>query len=160
MEHLAWSYADNWDVPVVALRYFTVYGPRQRPDMGMNRFIASVAAGRPIQVYGDGEQIRDFTYVTDVVAATIGAATADVATPTVLNVAGGSSTTVSNVLRLIGEHVGAEVLTEHVAEQPGDVRVTGGVIERAVRTLGWQPTVPLEEGLKRQVEQQLTATES
>lgn len=155
MEHLAWSYADNWGVPVVALRYFTVYGPRQRPDMGMNRFIARVAAGEPIQVYGDGEQIRDFTYVSDVVAATIAAALLDVVTPTVLNIAGGSSTTVSNVLRLIGEHVGAEVLIEHVEEQPGDVRVTGGVIDRATRMLGWRPTVTLEEGLKRQVAHQL-----
>jgi UDP-glucuronate 4-epimerase len=155
MEQLAWSYAENWGVPVVALRYFTVYGPRQRPDMGMHRFIAKAAASESITVYGDGEQVRDFTFVSDVAAATIAAASADLPTPTVLNVAGGSSGTVNDVLQLVAEHVGQPVRTRYSAPQPGDVRVTGGAIDRARGLLHWEPAVPLDEGIKRQVAHQL-----
>ncbi len=155
MEHLAAAYAENWALPVVMLRYFTVYGPGQRPDMGMHRFIAAAAAGEPVTVYGDGEQVRDFTYVDDVVSATLAVATADVAPASVFNVAGGSSSTVNDVLRLVAETVGLEVATRHLPEQPGDVRVTGGAIDRARGAFGWHPEVPLAEGVKRQVAHQL-----
>jgi nucleoside-diphosphate-sugar epimerase len=155
MEQLAWAYAENWGVPVTVLRYFTVYGPWQRPDMGMHRFISRAAAGEPVTVYGDGEQVRDFTYVTDAAAATVAAATADVPPGSLLNVAGGASSTVNNVLKLVAEHVGREVISHREPEQPGDVRVTGGSIDRARRILGWEPAVPLADGIKRQVVQQL-----
>ena len=155
MEQLAWAYAENWGVPVTVLRYFTVYGPWQRPDMGMHRFIARAAAGEPVIVYGDGEQVRDFTYVSDVAAATVAAATGDMPPGSLFNVAGGSSSTVNNVLKLVAENVGREVMTQREPEQPGDVRVTGGSIDRARRILGWEPAVPLAEGIKRQVVQQL-----
>jgi UDP-glucuronate 4-epimerase len=155
MEHLARAYVDNWGLPVVMLRYFTVYGPAQRPDMGLHRFIERVAAGEPVPVYGDGEQVRDFTYVGDAARATIAAATADVPPGTVLNVAGGSSTTVNRVLEMVGECVGRAPILRHLPEQPGDVRATGGTIERARRYLGWEPEVPLAEGIKRQVAHQL-----
>jgi len=155
MEQLAWAYAENWSVPVTVLRYFTVYGPWQRPDMGMHRFIARAAAGEPVTVYGDGEQVRDFTYVTDAAAATVAAATADVPPGSLFNVAGGASSTVNNVLELVAENVGSEVITQREPEQPGDVRVTGGSIDCARRILGWKPAVPLAEGIKRQVVQQL-----
>jgi len=151
MEQLAWAYAENWDVPVTVLRYFTVYGPGQRPDMGMHRFIAGAAAGEPVTVYGDGEQVRDFTYVTDAAAATVAAATLDVPPASLFNVAGGSSSTVNDVLKLVSESVGREVISRHEPNQPGDVRVTGGSIDRARLVLGWEPAVPLEEGVKRQV---------
>lgn len=157
MEHLAVAYADNWGLPMVMLRYFTVYGPGQRPDMALHRFIAAAGAGEAVTVYGDGEQVRDFTYVSDVVAATLAAADADLPGATVLNVAGGSSITVNGVLRLVSETVGRQLGTRHVAEQPGDVRVTGGVIDRARRLLHWEPEVPLAEGIKRQVEYQMGA---
>lgn len=160
MEQLAWTYAENWGVPVVVLRYFTVYGPSQRPDMGMHRFIARMAAGEPVVVYGDGEQVRDFTYVADAAAATVAAATSDVPMGSVINVAGGSSSTVNNVLRLVAESVGREVATRREPEQPGDVRITGGAIDRARRILRWEPAVPLEEGIKRQVVHQLGGNRS
>jgi UDP-glucuronate 4-epimerase len=156
VEQLASAYADNWGVPAVLLRYFTVYGPGQRPDMGIHRFIEATAAGEPVTVYGDGEQVRDFTYVTDAAAATIAAATADVEPGAIFNVAGGSSSTVNEVLRLVAESVGREVVTRHVAEQPGDVRVTGGAVDRARRILGWRPEVSLSEGIKRQAVHQLS----
>jgi UDP-glucuronate 4-epimerase len=155
MEHLAMAYGDNWGLPVALLRYFTVYGPAQRPDMGLHRFIAAAAQGRPVTVYGDGEQVRDFTYVSDAVTATTAATTADVPPGSVLNVAGGSSTTVNEVLRLVAECTGRAVATRRVAEQPGDVRITGGAIERARRLLGWEPEVPLHEGIKHQIAHQL-----
>ncbi len=155
MEQLAWAYVENWRLPVVALRYFTVYGPAQRPDMGMHRFIAHAASGEPIPVYGDGEQVRDFTYVSDVARATIAAATADLEPGTLLNVAGGSSTTVNGVLQLVSECVGREIVRHRVPEQPGDVRATGGTIDRARRLLRWEPEVPLADGVKRQVAHQL-----
>ena len=155
MEQLAWAYVENWGLPVVALRYFTVYGPGQRPDMAMHKFIRNAATGEPVTVYGDGEQLRDFTYVSDAAAATIAAASADIRAGSVFNVAGGSSSTVNNVLRLVSESVGCELITHREPEQPGDVRATGGAIDRARALLGWEPAVPLEEGVKRQVVNQL-----
>jgi UDP-glucuronate 4-epimerase len=155
MEHLARAYAENWGLPVVVLRYFTVYGPRQRPDMALYRFIAAAARGRPVPVYGDGEQVRDFTYVSDAVAATVAATTGDVPPASVLNVAGGSSCTVNEVVRLVAECMGCVIATRRIAEQPGDVHVTGGAIDRARRLLQWEPEVPLHEGIKHQIAHQL-----
>ena len=155
MEELAWAYVENWGLPAVMLRYFTVYGPAQRPDMGIHRFVEHAMAGEPVPVYGDGEQVRDFTYVSDVARATIAASTADLAAGTVLNVAGGSSSTVNEVLRLVSENLGREVATHRQPEQPGDVRATGGAIDRARRLLRWEPEVSLAEGIKRQVAHQL-----
>ncbi|HKY66009.1 MAG TPA: NAD-dependent epimerase/dehydratase family protein [Acidimicrobiales bacterium] len=157
MEHLAGAYVENWKLPVVLLRYFTVYGPAQRPDMALHRFIASTAAGELVPVYGDGLQVRDFTYVGDVAAATIAATVAEVAPGTVLNIAGGSSATVAHVLDLVGAAVGRDVSVERLAPQPGDVRVTGAAIDRAHDLLGWAPEVPLDEGVARQVEHHLGA---
>jgi nucleoside-diphosphate-sugar epimerase len=155
MEQLAGAYVANWGVPVVALRYFTVYGPGQRPDMAMHTFIRRTAAGLPVTVFGDGEQVRDFTYASDAAAATVAAATADLPAGTVLNVSGGSSSTVNDVLQLVAKSVGREVAVRREPEQPGDVRATGGAIDRARTLLHWEPAVPLEEGIKRQVVDQL-----
>jgi UDP-glucuronate 4-epimerase len=155
MEHLARTYGENWGLPTVLLRFFTVYGPGQRPDMGMHRFISAAARDEAVTVYGDGEQVRDFTYVSDAVAATIAAATADVQPASVFNVAGGSSSTVNEVVRIVAESTGCTIATRRVAEEPGDVRFTGGTITRARRLLHWEPEVPLHEGIKRQVAHQL-----
>jgi UDP-glucuronate 4-epimerase len=155
MEHLASAYGANWGLSSVVLRYFTVYGPGQRPDMALHRFITAVAAGQEVMVYGDGHQVRDFTYVADAAAATIAAIEADVAPATVLNVAGGSPTTVANLLRIVSEEVGRPVISRNLPEQPGDVRVTSGATDRARRMLGWQPEMLLDEGVKRQVAHQL-----
>ena len=155
MEHLAWAYAENWDVHVVALRYFTVYGTGQRPDMAIHSFIAHATADELAVVYGDGEPIRDFTYVSDAAAATIAATAVDVPRGSVFNVAGGSSRTVNNVLRLVSEALGREVVVRHLPRQPGDVLVTRGAIDRATRVLGWEPLVPLDDGIKQQVVHQI-----
>jgi UDP-glucuronate 4-epimerase len=155
MEHLASAYGANWGLSTVVLRYFTLYGPGQRPDMALHRFIAAVAAGRPVPVYGDGDQVRDFTYVSDAAAATIAAVEADVAPASVFNVAGGSPTTANDLLDLVAEHVGRPLITRHLPTQAGDVRATHGAIDRARALLGWRPEVSLDDGVKLQVVHQL-----
>jgi UDP-glucuronate 4-epimerase len=149
-EHLCSLYGANWGVPTVSLRYFTVYGPRQRPDMGMHRFFTAIRQGRPLPIFGDGEQVRDFTFVSDVVAANLAAAAADVAPGTVLNVAGGGSISVNDLIAVIERTVGHEIEIERLPEQAGDVRATGGSIERTRALLGWAPAVGIAEGLAAQ----------
>src|SRR3954451_8371562 len=105
-EHLCGLYAANWGLPTVSLRYFTVYGPRQRPDMGIYRFIDAALTGCDVPLYGDGSQVRDFTFVADAVRANVLAAQSAAAPGTVCNIAGGSSVTVDEVLALVAEHSG------------------------------------------------------
>jgi UDP-glucuronate 4-epimerase len=150
-EHLCGVYAANWGVPTVALRYFTVYGPRQRPDMAMHRLIEACMAGRSFPVYGDGRQIRDFTYVGDVVGANLLAASRPVGPGSVLNVAGGTAATLAEVIEIVGELAGRPVEFERRPAHPGDVERTGGASERARDVLGWRPAATLREGLARQI---------
>jgi nucleoside-diphosphate-sugar epimerase len=150
-EHLCGLYAANWGLSTVSLRYFTVYGPRQRPDMAMRRLADAAVAGTPFSLFGDGRQVRDFTYVADVVAANLAAGFADVAPGTVVNVAGGSNAVMADVIRLIGELAGSPILLERSGSEAGDVQRTGGSTERAHQLLGWEPRVSLEDGLAAQV---------
>jgi len=136
-------------MPAVALRYFTVYGPRQRPDMGFNRFVAALLHGRPIGVYGDGEQTRDFTFIADAVEANLAAAERGVP-GRAYNVGGGSRVSVNRVLETLGRIAGRAPEVQHGAPQPGDPRDTGADIARARADLGWSPKVQLEDGLARQ----------
>jgi nucleoside-diphosphate-sugar epimerase len=145
-EHLANLYWANHGVPAVSLRYFTVYGPRQRPDMGFHRFFTAVQQGKPISVYGDGEQTRDFTFVSDAVAATIAAGT--LGRPgTVYNVGGGSRVTLNHVLDLIARVTGRPIAIQREPNQKGDMRHTYADTSRAREDLGFVPRVSLEEGL-------------
>jgi nucleoside-diphosphate-sugar epimerase len=150
-EHLCGLYAANHDVPAVSLRYFSVYGPRQRPDMAFHRFCEAALEDKPLPLYGDGEQVRDFTYVSDAVAATSAAATADLAPGTVLNIAGGSAASVNHVLDLLAGLVGRELRLDCLPEQAGEVQRTGAATSRAVRALGWAPRVDLRQGLRAQL---------
>lgn len=150
-EQLCRLYAANWNIPTTSLRYFTVFGPRQRPDMGIHRFIEAALDGRRLRVYGDGEQVRDFTYVDDVVAANLMAAATDVAPGTVMNIAGGCSTTVNALLAQLADLADLDIAVTHLAEQPGDVRITGGSTARAERLLGWAPATDLATGLAQQI---------
>lgn len=150
-EHLVSLYAANFDVPGVSLRYFTVYGPRQRPDMALHRLIEAARGGSPFPLFGDGSHIRDFTYVGDVVRANLAAGTADVPPGTILNVAGGGSTTMSELIAMVGEEVGVPVPLDVLPGQPGDVHQTGGDITAIGEALGWQPQTPLRDGIKAQV---------
>jgi UDP-glucuronate 4-epimerase len=150
-EHLCSLYAANWGLPTVSLRYFSVYGPRQRPDMAMSRLVDSALNGTPFPLYGDGGQVRDFTFVGDVVAATVAAGRRDVEPGTVLNVAGGSSASMNEVIDLIAAVAGRAPTVERTPAEPGDVHRTGGSIELARAVLGWEPATVLREGLAAQV---------
>lgn len=150
-EHLCQAYADNFGVAIAILRYFTVYGPRQRPDMAIHRLIEAARHQTPFSLFGDGSQIRDFTFVDDVVAANIAAATAPNLPDSPLNVAGGSSTTLLELVQLVGAAVEREVPIDWQEAKPGDVDRTGGAVERAGELIGWRPTVTLDEGVRRQV---------
>lgn len=149
-EHLCGLYAANWGVPTVALRYFTVYGPRQRPDMAIHRLIEAGLAGTAFPLNGDGSAVRDFTYVDDVVAANLAAVDADLEPGQVVNVAGGGEVAMKELLELAGELLGGDIAVEHRPAAVGDVDRTGGTIDRAAELLGWTPKVPLVEGLARQ----------
>lgn len=152
-ERLAMAYAvrPGSRLSVVALRYFTVYGPRQRPDMAIGRVLRAIRTGDPLCLYGDGTQRRDFTYVDDVVSATIAAATAP-ARAEVVNVGGGRSVSMLDVLESAAVVAGQAVPVVRDARQPGDVNVTEADLTKARELLGYAPTVPLAEGMRRQWE--------
>jgi nucleoside-diphosphate-sugar epimerase len=150
-EHLVRLYGRELALPTVALRFFTVYGPRQRPDMAFHRFIASAFSGERCRIFGDGEQTRDFTYVADTVRACRRAATGG-EPGAVYNVSGGSRVTVNEVLELVAEFTGRTGWWEHVGTEPGDPRHTGGDASLARTELGYQPEVSLTGGLQEQVE--------
>jgi nucleoside-diphosphate-sugar epimerase len=151
-EHLCNLYASNWGVPTVSLRYFTVYGPRQRPDMAFHRLLEAALSGTSFPLYGDGSAIRDFTFVDDAVAANVAAGDRDCEPGTVVNIAGGSSISMRDLLLLAAEVAGQSPPVERLPYQPGDVARTGGTIDRAHAALGWQPSTDLRSGLTAQVE--------
>ena len=150
-EHLTWLYWKNYGIPTVSLRYFTVYGPRQRPDMAFHRFIRSVLLDEEITLYGDGSQSRDFTFISDIIEANIAAAERDVA-GRIFNVGGGSRTTINEVIATIGELTGREPRVRRLEVQKGDVRHTAADTSAARDALEFRPRVGVREGLQREVE--------
>ena len=150
-EHLCYLYHVNYGVPTVSLRYFTVYGPRQRPDMAFNKFIRSALTGGEIIVHGDGEQTRDFTYISDICNANLLAAQSD-AVGRVFNVGGGSRVTVNHVLDVLNGLAGERVRVRHIEDQKGDVRHTLSDAAPAREALGYRTSVSVEEGLAREFE--------
>ncbi len=155
-EALVHAYRHERRIPAVALRYFTVYGPRQRPDMGFHRFFEAARRGEAVTVYGDGRQTRDFTYVDDAVAATIASLTRPVP-EFAYNVGGGHRVTLNEVLDRMEHMVGRPIERKHVEAQQGDPRDTASDTRLARRDLGYEPQTSLEEGLKRQWEWQRNA---
>jgi nucleoside-diphosphate-sugar epimerase len=145
-EQLCYLYHVNYQVPTVALRYFTVYGPRQRPDMGFHKFLRATMLGQPISVFGDGEQTRDFTFVEDAVTATVAAATRGVP-GRVYNIGGGSRVTVNHVLEVIGRVAGRPPIVTVEHTQKGDMRHTYANTDRARHDLAFVPAFTLEQGL-------------
>jgi nucleoside-diphosphate-sugar epimerase len=136
--------------PATIIRYFSIYGPRQRPDMAYHRFIEAMLDGTPITVYGDGEQTRSNTYVTDAVRGTMLALERG-AVGGIYNIGGGRTIALNEAIRLIAGHVGVEAIIEREPARPGDQRHTSADISRARDALGFEPTVEPSEGLARQV---------
>ena len=151
-EHLCSSYSLNSDLSVVSLRYFTVYGPGQRPDMAIHRLINSALHQTPFPLFGDGSFIRDFTFVTDVARANLAALANDIPTGTIINIAGGESTSMSELIRMVEKITGKEVPLDRRPVQAGDVVRTGGDTTLAKKYLNWTPEVTLHQGLQQQYE--------
>ena len=148
-ESLVYLYFRNYGVPATSLRYFSVYGPRQRPDMAFHRAIEAALDDREFVVYGDGEQTRDFTYVSDVVAATLAASKRSVP-GTVYNIGGGANISMLRGLDVVRELAGG-LRVRHSPGQRGDARDTSADISRAAEDLGYSPRFTIPEGLREQV---------
>lgn len=149
VERLAAGARARHGLPAVGLRFFSVYGPRQRPDMAFQRFLERAAEGRPLTVFGDGDQRRDFTYVADAVDAAIAATRAP---RPIYNVGGGHPTSLNRVLALVGELLERELVVEHRAPAPGDVRRTLADTTRAREDLAFVPRRELAEGVALQLD--------
>ena len=153
-EHLARLYGTNFGVPTVSLRYFTVFGPRQRPDMAMTKLVNAALTGGSFPINGDGSQARDFTFVDDVVAANVlaGATPVDrVGEGSVFNVGGGEVTTLAAIIAHIEDIAGHKIALDHQPRAAGDPNRTGADTTAARTQLGWEPRVTVRAGLERQV---------
>jgi len=148
-EHLCYLYWKIFRVPTISLRYFSVYGPRQRPDMGFYRFVDSVLRGVKLSIYGTGEQTRDFTYVSDIVDGNISAMMSK-QNGDVFNIGGGSRISVNDCVKIIEKILDKRARIERVAHQSGDAGHTYADISKARKMLGYKPEVCIEDGLNKQ----------
>jgi len=149
-ENLCYLYWKNYNLPTVSLRYFTVYGPRQRPDMAIYKFIQAILDGEEIVVYGAGTQTRDFTYVDDAVEANISAANTD-SVGEVFNVGGGSRISVNELIKLTEKITGKTAKIKYIEKQKGDVNDTLADITKITKVLRWTSKTMMEEGLGGQI---------
>jgi len=151
-EQLCELYRANHGLDTVSLRYFTVYGPRQRPDMALHRFCHAAISGGPITIFGDGSQLRDFTFVHDVVAATRAAADATAVPARVYNIGGGCQVSLRQALELLAAIAARPLDVRYESSEAGDVRETSADTTSAVRELGYAPSVSFEAGLRAEFE--------
>lgn len=149
-EHMVNLYNQNFGVHVVSLRYFTVYGPRQRPDMAFHRLCRSVLTGEEFRLFGDGNQTRDFTFIEDIVQANLDAATGG-EPGGVYNLGGGTRISMNDVISMLESIAGRSANVAREGRQHGDVTHTGASTDRAHKAWGFAPKVPLEEGLAREL---------
>lgn len=145
-ENLCYLYWKNYGIPTISLRYFTAYGPRQRPDMAINKFVKAIANNDKITIYGDGEQTRDFTFVEDVIRAIV-LATESKVEGKVFNVGGGSTISVNELIKSIETIFGIKSKVEYLDAQKGDVTNTLADLEMIKELLGWSPKIDIHEGL-------------
>ena len=152
-ELLAHAFAHLYAMRIACLRYFTVYGPRQRPDLAIHRFTAAIARGQAIRMFGDGSTERDYTYVSDAVAGTLGALTwtgqrSGQGMARAFNIGGGARVRLDRLIAVIGEALHATPRIERAAEQPGDVPLTAADLTRATQELDYRPVVGIETGIR------------
>ncbi len=148
-ENLCYLYHKNFGIPVTSLRYFTVYGPRQRPDMAFHRFIRAILKGEEMTLFGTGEQTRDFTYVSDIVEANILAMKSNLSGET-FNIGGGSRISVNETISIIEHIIGKKAKIRHKESQRGDMKHTAADITKAMG-IGYKPQVGIERGLEEQI---------
>ncbi len=151
-ENLCILYTVNYGLPTVSLRYFTVFGPRQRPDMAFHKFIRSALENRPLTIYGDGSQTRDFTFVADAVDATYNAGILPGLSGRVLNIGGGSRISLNKVITIIEDLLGIPLNLQKEGTQKGDVRHTAADISAAADALGYEPKISLKDGLAKEID--------
>jgi len=150
-ENLCYSYWKSFGVPIVSLRYFTVYGPRQRPDMAFHKFIRAILKGEEITIYGDGNQTRDFTYIDDAVNANL--LVIEKSFPgEIFNIGGGSYISVSGAIKLLEEIVEKKARIRYIEKRKGEMDATWADIGKAKKMLGYSPRFDLREGLRQEVE--------
>lgn len=154
-ENLVTLYGSEFGLSTVSLRYFTVFGPRQRPDMAFNKLIHAGSNGKSFPLHGDGSQIRDFTFVGDVVEANKLAAFADVSPGSVFNIGGGSPVAMSETINMLEEIMERKIQLEHKPLGPGNPMLTTADCTAAYSALGWKPNMDIYQGLKAQVAWQL-----
>jgi UDP-glucuronate 4-epimerase len=151
-ELLCSTFAPLYGLRIMALRFFTVYGPRQRPDLAIHKFTRLIRAGRPVPFYGDGSSERDYTWIGDITGGVL-AALDWTAAPgpalEIVNLGGSHTTSLAALVALIAGALGREAALERLPLQPGDVRRTFADVRKAARVLGWRPTTPVEEGIPR-----------
>lgn len=150
-EHLCLLYWKNYQIPVIILRYFTVYGPRQRPDMAFNLFIRSILKNEEITLFGDGNQTRDFTFITDIIQANLLAVNSNFQGE-ILNIGGGTQISLKEAIQLLGEISKKAIKVKKLEVQKGDVKHTLADISRAKKLLGYNPKVKLKDGLREEYE--------
>ncbi len=149
-EQLCQLYAKNFGVPVISLRYFTVFGPRQRPDMAFHRLILRTLKGEKLPIFGDGEQSRDFTFVDDIITANLLAMHSPLKGE-VFNIGGISHLTINEVIALIEKHIGKQANRQYLPSQAGDPKHTWADISKAKNLLGYNPQFAVDEGIALQV---------
>ena len=150
-EVLCHSYHHLFEFDVACLRFFTVYGPRQRPEMAIHKFTRMISRGEPLPFFGDGSSSRDYTYITDIVAGVIRSVDR-LAGYEIFNLGGSRTTSLKELVELIAERVGREAILDRKADQPGDVPITFADVSKASEKLGYSPEVSIEQGLDRFVD--------
>ncbi|NNU89493.1 NAD(P)-dependent oxidoreductase [Anoxybacillus sp. CHMUD] len=151
-EHLCHVYESEFGVPMTILRYFTVYGPRQRPDMAFHRFIRQMLFDEPITIFGDGTQTRDFTYISDCVNGTLAVLGNDKAIGETFNIGGKERASLNDVIAMLEEMIGKRANKQYMNKAIGEPKHTWADISKAENMLAYAPNVPLREGLRREVE--------
>jgi UDP-glucuronate 4-epimerase len=153
-ELFCYTYAHLYKLPVMALRFFTVYGPRQRPDLAIHKFVARIEAGKPIPIFGDGETGRDYTYVDDIVAGVLGSLDYNFSFTSgapfeICNLGNSQPVKLSELVRMLEHATGKKAIVQREAQQQGDVPLTWASISKAGKLLGYRPKTTLEDGLKK-----------
>lgn len=144
------SYSDLYGIATSALRFFTVYGPRQRPEMAIHKFARLIESGRPVPFFGDGSSARDYTFIDDIIDGVVGAIDhCRDGQHRVYNLGGARTTTLAELVTLLEENLGKRAILDRQRDQPGDVPITYADVTAAARDLGYAPKIPIEDGIRR-----------
>jgi UDP-glucose 4-epimerase len=154
-ENYADYYFREYNLPVTSLRFYTVYGPRGRPDMAIRKFFTNILKSKPLEVYGDGNQMRDFTYISDIIDGLVLAAESDKSSGEIFNLGCSNPIRINDLIEKMYQITGKVKSIKYLDKQKGDVEITYSKIEKAKNVLSFKPKVNIDDGLKRTYEWQL-----